>query len=49
VYYEDGPYPGTVIEISEVSGRKGDLFRAVEAASKEWDGSNPIRDMRKVL
>jgi hypothetical protein len=49
VYYEDGPYPGTVIEVSEVSGRKGDLFRAVEAASKEWDGSNPIRDMRKVL
>ncbi|RRQ29092.1 VOC family protein [Rhodococcus sp. Eu-32] len=49
VYFEEGPYPGTVIEVSEVSGRKGDLFRAIESASQGWDGTDPVRDMRKVL
>ncbi|MFE4501988.1 VOC family protein [Rhodococcus sp. NPDC056743] len=49
VYFEESAYPGTVVELSEVSGRKGNLFRAIEAASQGWDGSDPIRDMRKVL
>ncbi|WP_185993185.1 VOC family protein [Rhodococcus sp. KBS0724] len=49
VYFEESVYPGTVVELSEVSGRKGNLFRAIEAASQGWDGSDPIRDMRKVL
>ncbi|MGC0366288.1 hypothetical protein ABH922_004272 [Rhodococcus sp. 27YEA15] len=49
VYFEEGPHPGTVLELSEISGRKGDLFRAVAAASTGWDGSDPVRDMRKVL
>ncbi len=49
VYFEEGPYPGTVIEVSEISGRKGDLFRAIDAASQGWDGTDPVRDMRKVL
>jgi hypothetical protein len=49
VYFEEGPYPGTVVELSEISGRKGELFRAVAAAAIGWDGSDPVRDMRTVL
>ncbi|MEN0140168.1 MAG: VOC family protein [Rhodococcus sp. (in: high G+C Gram-positive bacteria)] len=49
VYFSESPYPGTVVELSEVSGRKGALFEAIETASRDWDGSDPIRDMRKVL
>jgi hypothetical protein len=49
VYFEEGPFPGTVIELSEISGRKGELFRAVAAAAVGWDGSDPVRDMRTVL
>ncbi|WP_039824922.1 VOC family protein [Nocardia testacea] len=49
VYFEEGPFPGTVVELSEVSGRKGALFRAVAAAAVGWDGDDPVRDMRTVL
>lgn len=48
-YFEEGPFPGTVIELSEISGRKGELFRAVAAAATCWDGADPVRDMRTVL
>ncbi|MFD1812232.1 VOC family protein [Rhodococcus gannanensis] len=48
-YFEEGPFPGTVVELSEISGRKGDLFRAVAAASVGWDGTDAVRDMRTVL
>lgn len=49
VYFAESPYPGTIIELSEISGRKGALFDAIESASRSWDGSNPVRDMRRVL
>ncbi|WP_280399038.1 VOC family protein [Nocardia carnea] len=49
VYFEEGPFPGTVLELSEISGRKGELFRAVAAAAAGWDGRDPVRDMRTVL
>ncbi|WFR71099.1 VOC family protein [Prescottella defluvii] len=48
-YFEEGPFPGTVLELSEISGRKGDLFRAVAAAAVDWDGTDAVRDMRTVL
>jgi hypothetical protein len=31
------------IEISEISGSKGEFFRCVAAAAKDWDGNEPIR------
>jgi len=38
-----GQHPGTVIELSEVAGPKGKLFRLIREASEGWDGSDPVR------
>jgi hypothetical protein len=42
-YFETSGHPGTMIEISDVSGRKGRFFEHVRAAAKDWDGTDPIR------
>ncbi len=42
VYYQTEAHPGTVIELSDISGRKGELFGAIRDAAKNWDGSKPI-------
>ncbi len=38
-----GMHPGTVIELSEVAGPKGKLFKLIREASQNWDGQNPVR------
>lgn len=43
VYFASQDHPGTMIELSEVSGPKGDFFRMVAEAARDWDGSDPIR------
>ena len=48
VYFEQpavrpGAYPGTVIELSEVAGPKGRLFKLIREAAIGWDGSDPVR------
>src|SRR5699024_1362404 len=43
VYFDKAMHPGTVIELSEVAGPKGRLFRAIREAASNWDGSDPIR------
>jgi catechol 2,3-dioxygenase-like lactoylglutathione lyase family enzyme len=47
VYFEKslerGVFPGTVIELSEVAGPKGRLFRMIRDAAIGWDGSDPVR------
>lgn len=43
VYFDKEMHPGTVIELSEVLGPKGRLFRSIHEASVGWDGSDPIR------
>ncbi|OZI20855.1 glyoxalase [Bordetella genomosp. 9] len=43
VYYETETHPGTVIELSEIAGPKGRLFRLIREASIGWDGSDPVR------
>lgn len=43
VYFDTEYHPGTVIELSEVVGPKGDMFRKIREASKGWDGTDPIR------
>lgn len=43
VYFDKEMHPGTVIELSEVAGPKGRLFRVIRDAAKSWDGSDPIR------
>lgn len=44
VYFEtDLRHPGTVIELSEVAGPKGRLFKLIREAAVGWDGSDPVR------
>jgi catechol 2,3-dioxygenase-like lactoylglutathione lyase family enzyme len=31
------------IEISEISGSKGEFFKQIAAAAEDWDGSSPVR------
>ena len=35
--------PGTVIEISDVSGPKGRTFAHIGQVAGSWDGDDPIR------
>jgi hypothetical protein len=43
VYFETGAHPGTVVELSEVSGPKGRFFAHVAEQALVWDGSDPVR------
>ena len=44
VYFEDrSGLPGTTIELSEVAGPKGTMFRLIREAAEGWDGSDPVR------
>ncbi|MBV8625509.1 MAG: VOC family protein [Herbaspirillum sp.] len=43
VYFETEYHPGTVIELSEVAGPKGKVFKLIRSASENWDGRDPVR------
>ncbi len=43
VYFDTEAHPGTVVELSEISGPKGAFFRHVRETAASWDGSDPIR------
>lgn len=43
VYFDTETHPGTVIELSEVTGPKGRMFRLIREASEGWDGADPVR------
>ena len=45
VYFASEGHPGTMIELSEVSGSKGSFFRHIAEAARDWDGSEAIRRM----
>ncbi|MFY8114419.1 MAG: VOC family protein [Rhabdaerophilum sp.] len=42
-YFETGTHPGAVIELSEVKGPKGKMFKLIREAAEGWDGTDPIR------
>lgn len=44
-YFDTESHPGTVIELSDVSGPKGAFFELVKQSSLDWDGSAPIRQL----
>ena len=46
VYFLTEDHPGTVVELSEVTGVKGEFFRYVASEAAAWDGSEPVRVMR---
>jgi hypothetical protein len=43
VYFDTETHPGTVIELSDISGSKGAFFARVRDAAVNWDGTRPIR------
>ena len=43
VYFMPDTRTGTIIELSEISGRKGAFFKYIANAAEQWDGSEPIR------
>ena len=43
IYFDTEYHPGTVIELSEVAGPKGKLFKLIREASEGWDGKDPVR------
>lgn len=45
VYLMTETHPGTVVEVSEVSGTKGRFFEHVAAAARTWDGTDPVRPL----
>ena len=42
-YFDTETHPGTVIEVSDISGSKGAFFERIRAAAARWDGSRPVR------
>lgn len=46
VYFDTETHPGTVIEMSDISGTKGPFFERIRQAAATWDGTNPIRTVR---
>jgi catechol 2,3-dioxygenase-like lactoylglutathione lyase family enzyme len=47
VYFATEAHPGTIVELSEVSGPKGAFFKHIREAACGWDGSDPIRRIGK--
>ena len=45
VYLLTEAHPGTVVELSEVSGPKGRFFAHIAEQARSWDGCEPIRPM----
>jgi hypothetical protein len=44
-YFDSDAHPGSVIEISDVSGAKGRFFEHIRKVAEAWDGSDPIREV----
>lgn len=42
-YFDTEAHPGTVIELSDISGSKGAFFEHVRTASIGWDGTDAVR------
>ena len=45
-YFDTQHHPGTVVEISDISGSKGRFFDRIRQAAADWDGTNPIREIK---
>lgn len=42
-YLETEAHPGTVVEISEISGPKGRFFAHIARVAADWDGTEAVR------
>jgi hypothetical protein len=43
IYFDTEYHPGTVIELSEVVGPKGRMFKLIREAGEGWNGEDPVR------
>ncbi len=43
IYVDSGKLQGTIVEISEMRGRKRTFFETIAKASEQWDGREPVR------
>lgn len=43
VYFDTETHPGTVVELSDISGAKGPAFEHIRQTSIGWTGDRPIR------
>jgi hypothetical protein len=43
VYLLTEAHPDTVVELSEISGPEGRMFRRIAEDAHHWDGTDPIR------
>lgn len=41
--FDTETHPGTVIEVSDISGIKGTFFERIRQAAANWDGTRAIR------
>jgi hypothetical protein len=48
VFFSVHDHPGTLIELSEISGRKGAFFRMIAECADNWDGTDPIRRVQRM-
>jgi glyoxalase/bleomycin resistance protein/dioxygenase superfamily protein len=46
-YFDTQAHPGTVVEISDISGSKGSFFEHIRKVAAGWDGAEPIRDVKR--
>ena len=46
VYFDTQAHPGTIVEMSDISGTKGPFFDHIRETARAWDGSRPIRPVR---
>lgn len=42
-YLDTEADPGTVVEVSEISGAKGRFFEKIAALASDWNGDDPVR------
>ncbi len=42
-YFDTNGHRGTVMELSDVSGSKGECFERLRGVAQDWDGSRPVR------
>jgi hypothetical protein len=43
VYFAEESHPGSMVELSEIAGPKGTMFRLIREAGASWDGTQPVR------
>lgn len=49
VYFDSPSHNGSVVELSEMGGPKGEYFEQIRKASVDWDGRDPVRSPLSII